>query len=164
MGVADPAYTARVALGVRLPLLACAMLTVAGCGMQVESTLEVVSDPPDATGTGEASNPSSASLSFDVALVKSNFTFACNDPLLVGLVFDALFCEQVKIDDMTASGQRLTVPTTLHTGAFDRASAICHQVAVTHLDHVTGADLGYRTIKVLDQSDDYLADCRIIPS
>ena len=138
------------------------MLTVAGCGMQVESKFEVVSDPPDATGTGEASNPSSASLSFDVALVKSNFTFECHDPLLMGAgFFDTLFCEQVKFDDMTASGQRLTVPTTLHAGAFDRAAAICSQVAVAYLDHDTGADLGYRRIEVLDQSDDYLADCLI---
>ena len=143
-------------------LLAFAMLALAGCGAQVESTFVVIAHTPDPTATDKASNPSSASPSFDVALVKSNFTFACNDPLLIGLVFDVPFCEQVKIDDMTASGQRLTVPTTLHAGAFARASAICHQVAVTHLDHVTGADLGYRDIEVLDQSDDYLADCRII--
>jgi hypothetical protein len=146
-------------------LLACAVLAVAGCGAQVESTFVVVADTPDATATGEASTPSSASPSFDVALVKSNFTFECHDPLLVdALFFDALFCEQVKIDDMTASGRLLTVRTTLHAGAFDRAAAICHQVAVAHLDHDTGADLGYRDIEVLDQSDDYLADCRFIPS
>lgn len=138
------------------------MLTVAGCGMQVASTFEVVSHPPVATGTGEASNHPSASPAFDVALVKSNFTFACHDPLLMGAgFFDALFCDQVQIDDMTASGQLLTVPTTLHAGAFDRAAAICHQVAVQHLDGA-GVDLGYRDIEVLDQSDDYLADCRII--
>jgi hypothetical protein len=135
------------------------MLTLAGCGMQVESTFEVVSHPPDATGTGEASNPSSASISFDVALVKSNFTAACEDLLVV----DELFCEQVKIDDMTASGQLLTVPTTLHAGAYDRAAAICHELAVEHLDD-TGVDLGYRSIEVLDQGAEYLADCRIIPN
>jgi hypothetical protein len=141
------------------------MLTVAGCGTQVESTFEVASRAADATGTGEASNPSSAAILFDVALVKSNFTFECGDPLLAGAsVFDAPFCEQVKFDEMTASGRRLTVPTTLHAGAFDRAAAICHQIAVEHLDHDTGADLGYRDIEVLDQSDDYLADCRFIPS
>ena len=148
---------------VKVPLLACALLTVAGCGMQVESTFEVVSRPPDATGTGEASSPSSASPSFDVALVQSNLTVACTDPRLVGL-FDAQFCEHVKFDDLTASGRLLTVPTTLHAGAFERASAICHQVAVEHLDLETGADLGYRDIEVVDQSGDYLADCRIIPS
>ena len=163
--LAYPAYHARMALRVSLPLLASAMLTVAGCGTQVESRFAVVSHPPAATATGEASNPSSGSRAFNVALVKSNYTFACEDPLLVGAgFFDALFCEQVKIDEMTASGRLLTVPTTLHAGAFDRASAICHQVAVAHLDHDTGADLGHRDIEVLDQSDDYLADCRFIPS
>ena len=143
---------------------AFAMLAAAGCGMQVESTFEVVSHPADGTVTPEASNSSSASPLFDVALVQSNFTFACTDPLLVGLVFDVPFCEQTKIDGMTASGHLLTVPTTLNAGAFDRASAICHQVAVNHLDHDTGADLGYRDIEVLDRSGEYLADCRIIPS
>ena len=148
-----------MALGVRLPLLAGAMLTVAGCGLQVESTFEVVSHSPDATGTGGATTPPSASASFDVALVQANFNAKCRDLI----EFDALFCEQVKIDDMTASGHLLTVPTTLHAGAFDRAAAICNQVAVAHLDGA-GVELGYRDIEIWDQSDDYLADCRFLPS
>jgi hypothetical protein len=159
-GWPDPAYTARMALGVRLPLLASAMLTVAGCGMQVESTFEAVSRPPDPAGTGEASLPSSASPSFDVALVQANFAARCRDLIEV----DAVFCDRVRIDDITASGRRLRVPTTLHAGAFARASDICHQVAIAYHAYDTGADLGYRDIEVLDQSDDYLSDCRFIYS
>jgi hypothetical protein len=148
-----------MAPGVRLPLLASAMLAAAGCGMQVESTFEVVSDPPDATGTGEAST-ASVSLAFDVSLVQATFSSRCaEDP--VGRFGDDLFCAQVKISELTGTGKLLTVPTKLHAGAFDRAAAICHQVAVAHNDD-TGVPLGYVGIEVLDQGDDYLADCRII--
>lgn len=136
-------------------VLAFAMLVVAGCGMQVESTFVVIAHTPDATPTG----PAHILPDFDLALAQANFTARCRDLIQV----DVLFCEQVRIDDMTASGKRLTVPTTLHAGAFDRAAAICHQVAVAHVED-TGVPLGYVDIEVLDQGSDYLADCRITSS
>jgi hypothetical protein len=150
-----------MAAGVRFPLLACAMLTVAACGLPVESTFELVSHPPAATGTGEASTPS-ASVSFDVSRVQANFSAHCaEDP--VAWFGDELFCAQVKISELTGTGKILMVPTTLHAGAFDRASSICHQVAVANYDD-TGVPLRYVGIEVLDQAGDYLADCRIVPA
>ena len=96
-----------------------------------------------------------AAAAFDLALVMSNLTDECVDPIAV----DDQFCEQVDIDGMTADGTTLIVPTTLNAGATDRASAICDQFL--HFDGETGDPLGYDTIGVLDRDGGNAAACSI---
>jgi hypothetical protein len=127
------------------------MLAVAGCGAQVESTFVVIAHTPDATATGEAHTLPD----FDVALVQSNFTAECEDPIVV----DDLFCQQVKISEMTGEGRKLIVPTGLNPPSTDRAAAVCNQVAEAHYDGDTGHDLGYTAIEVLDLDGGSAATC-----
>lgn len=73
--------------------------------------------------------PWSRAASIDSAAVKAMYTDACNQ-----LVLDALLCAQVKIEGMTAESRTLAVPTTLGPADKDRADAICHQMALAHVD------------------------------
>lgn len=93
---------------------------------------------------------------FDLAAVKANFIDECKDPAVV----DDLFCEQVKIGDMTAAGDILNVPTTLSPAARDRAEAICDAFALAHFDG-DGKPLGYAIIGILDMNGGNAAACSV---
>ena len=93
---------------------------------------------------------------FDVSAVRASFTEECKDPIVV----DGTFCVQVAINEMSAEGDILTVPTTLNAMADDRAEAICDQLAMVHFD-AEGEDLGYRIIGVLDQDGGNAASCTV---
>lgn len=138
-------------------LVAFVLLGIAGCSAPLVTSNSRQLEPivtPEATVTPGASTPA-GSFSFDLALVQSNFTAECQDPIVV----DDLFCEQVKISEMTAAGKLLTVPTTLNAAATDRAAAICDQLAIAHFDGDTSADLGYVSIEVLDRDGGTAATC-----
>lgn len=125
---------------VLMPLLAA--LVLAACGSQASP---VVTPAP----TPELP-------AFDVEAVRSNFADECRDPGVV----DDLFCEQVKITEMSGTGSVLNVPTTLNAVADDRASAICDMLALAHFD-ADGEDLGYEFIGVLDQDGGNAAACSV---
>jgi hypothetical protein len=73
---------------------------------------------------------------------------------------DELFCQQVKIDGMTADGTILNVPTRLNPAARDPAQVICQFIATLHFDSATGDDLGYQTVGILDMNGRHAAACR----
>ena len=114
-----------------------AALLLAGCGGGARPTASPRSTP-----------------AFNLSAVKANFHGECVDPVVV----DDLFCEQVKIDGMTADGDILNVATGLNAAAKDRAEAICNQVALAHFDG-QGADLGYEIIGVLEKDGGNAAAC-----
>jgi hypothetical protein len=72
----------------------------------------------------------SPAASIDLAAVKASYSDACR--LLT--VLDAVTCQQVKIEGMTAEGRVLAVPTTLGPADKDRAYAFCEQLALAHVD------------------------------
>jgi hypothetical protein len=109
-------------------------LALAGCGVQGTSAPE-----------------------FDLTLTKANFTDECANPI----VLDETFCLQVDIDDMTATGTTLIVPTGLNPAAAARAEVICGDVARVSFDAATGEALGYERIEVLDMEGDVAATCRV---
>jgi len=127
-----------------------ALVLLVGCAGGAESTtvVEEVTVPP--------ASPEAAT--FDLALVKSNFTEECASPIIV----DDLFCQQVDIDGMTAEGTTLIVPTFVNaTGMEERSAVICDQVAIAHFDGASGEPLGFDTITILDRDDDEDATCVI---
>jgi hypothetical protein len=93
---------------------------------------------------------------FDLAAVKRSFTAECKNPTIV----DALFCQQVQIEAMTAVGTILRVPTTLDRAATDRADTICDELAQAHVGG-DGKDLGYRSIGVLDKDGGNAVACTV---
>jgi hypothetical protein len=93
---------------------------------------------------------------FDVAAVRASFAAECPQPLVV----DALFCEQVEIDKLSADGDILIVPTLLAAAATNRARAICEQFATFHFD-AEANDLGYTTIGILDRDGGNAAACSV---
>ena len=99
---------------------------------------------------------STSTPSFDIAAVKANFTDECKDPIVV----DDLFCQQVKIDQMTASGIDLTVPTGLNAASTARADAICDQITTAHFDG-DGNDLGYQSVVILSKDGGEAATCLV---
>jgi hypothetical protein len=94
---------------------------------------------------------------FDITLTKANFADECANPI----VLDETFCLQVDVDDMSATGTTLVVPTGLNPAAAARAQAICSDVARVHFDAATGEALGYERIEVLDMEGDVAATCSI---
>jgi hypothetical protein len=124
----------------RITLLVVALL-LAGCSSAAQATSTETPTPPG----------------FDLETVKENFQDECKDPTVV----DANFCEQVKIAAMTAEGSILNVPTTLNAAAADRARVICDMFATAHFDGVTGDDLGYETIGILDKDGGHAAACSV---
>ena len=80
--------------------------------------------------------------SFDVSAVRAHFTAECADPVVV----DDLFCQEVRIQDMRGEGDTLHVRTTLKGDGYQRAVAICAQLARWHYD--SGNDLGYASIAI----------------
>ena len=100
--------------------------------------------------------PTREPLFVDIAAVKASFIEECKDPI----VFDELFCKQVKIAEMTAAGDILTVPTTLSEAAQGRANAICEQVARAHSDG-NAMSLAYRYIGIKDMNGGDAAACSI---
>lgn len=93
---------------------------------------------------------------FDVAAVRASFMDECTDPIVV----DELFCEQVKIGEITGESDIFTVPTTLNATADDRAATICDQIAVAHFD-ADAVDLGYKYIGIKDQDGGDAAACSV---
>ena len=132
------------AIRVRVTLAVCLLVGLAACG-------------GGSVGDSVAGQRSSSVPSFDVMLVKANFTDKCKDPIVV----DDTFCQQVTIDGMTGTGTTLTVPTGLNAASTARASAICDQIAIAHFDATTGDDLGYTTIRVLDLKGGEAAVCSV---
>jgi hypothetical protein len=130
-------YRALIALAVALALMACG-----------SSAGSVATQPP--------AEPTPEQAAFDISAVRANFTDECRDPAAV----DELFCEQVRIDEMTGEGTILTVPTTLDAAADDRAYAICDQLVIAHFDG-EGRDLGYEYVGVLDQDGGNAATCSV---
>lgn len=109
------------------------------------------------TAAAPASESAPEPPAFDVALVRSNFTDECADPIVV----DDLFCEQVEIGGMTGEGDILTVPTGLNAESRDRAQVICDMIARAHFDGVTGDPLGYEFVGIKDQQGANLAACSV---
>jgi hypothetical protein len=93
---------------------------------------------------------------FDVGAVQANFTDECKEPVVV----DELFCEQVKIPQMSADGTILIVPTTLDPAVDERGDVICDQLALAHFD-ADGKDLGYDVIGIKDMNGGNLAACTV---
>ena len=148
------------------------MVLLAACAGQEDRPTPPPIDSPDATTTTEPratpipetpepldeDTDQDEDPAFDLALVKSNFSDECVDPVIV----DDLFCTQVDIGAMTANGPFLTVPTALSaSGMDDRAAVICDQIAIAHFDGATGDPLGFETIVILDRNGGTAAECRI---
>lgn len=89
------------------------------------------------------SEPTPEPPAFDLGAVRARFVTECEAPVVV----DGLFCEQVEFHGMRGEGHSLHVPTTLRGKDYDRAVAICNQVAIAHFDG-HGRDLGYVSITV----------------
>ena len=123
--------------------LLVAVLAVAGCSPRAVEP--------------EARSPKPAS--FDLSLVKAHFINECTNP-----TFDVEYaCQQMKIEDMTADGSTLNVPTELDPSARrdGRADEVCHLPATVHYDR-SGDDLGYDSISVLGARGDNLATCTTV--
>lgn len=129
---------------VRRALLLFVALALAACGSS--------GGPP----TSDTAQVTPEAAEFDVAAVRASFIDECNDPIVV----DELFCEQVKIGEITGESDILTVPTTLNAAAGDRAAAICDQIAIAHFD-ADAVDLGYKYIGVKDQEGGDAAACSV---
>ena len=80
---------------------------------------------------------------FNVSAVQAHFAAECIAPGLV----DYSFCQEVRVQAMRGEGYTLYVPTTLNGQGYDRAIAICGQLADWHFDS-EGNDLGYVSIAV----------------
>lgn len=115
-------------------------------------------------GTAACSSPAASTddgapepAAFDLALVRSNFTDECSDPIVV----DEAFCDQVEISGMTADGDILNVPTGLNAASRDRGAALCEMLATAHFDGATGDPLGYEYVGILDMNGGNLAACTV---
>lgn len=94
-------------------------------------------------------------LLFDLAAVKARFEDECETPS----VLEGKTCEQIDIDGMFGEAPRhLNVPTTLARTEWDRAKAVCKEIARFALD---GEPLGYESIGIRARNGDLRADCRI---
>ena len=92
---------------------------------------------------------------FDLAGVKARFEFECDDPIAL----ENRTCEQIDIDGMFGESPRhLNVPTTIARTEWDRAKAICRDIAGFRLD---GEPLGYETIGIRARNGDLRANCNI---
>ncbi len=101
--------------------------------------------------------PWSRAASIDLATVKANYADACKDQTTL----DDVLCAQVKIDGMTAQDRYLIVPTTLNPADKDRAYAICHQLALAHVDADPKVPGYERSIRILGMDNGGLAACSI---
>jgi hypothetical protein len=89
----------------------------------------------------------SPAASIDLAAMKASYTDACR--LLT--VLDAVTCQQIKIEEMTAGGRTLAIPTTLGPADKDRAYAFCERLALAHVDadaKVPGYENGIRILGI----------------
>ena len=77
-------------------------IALAGCGGVISTPFETAGDEV------EESVAESAAESFDLALVKSEFTEECANSRI-----DEAFCDRVYIDGWKARGMTLVVPTSL---------------------------------------------------
>jgi hypothetical protein len=125
-------------------LIVALAMAAGGCGTSVAPTQVPI--------------PTIEAPSFDVTAVRANFVEECRHPIIV----DELFCEQVRISEMSGEGSILDVPTTLAPaeGFDDRANAICAMLATGHFDG-EGRDLGYHIIGVLDKDGGNAAACSV---
>jgi hypothetical protein len=72
----------------------------------------------------------SPAASIDLAAVKATYSDACRRLT----VLDAVTCQQLRIDEMTADGRSLAIRTTLGAADKDRAYAFCEKLALAHVD------------------------------
>lgn len=101
--------------------------------------------------------PWSRAASIDLVAVKATYTDKCKDPTKL----DAMLCAEVKIAGMTAQDRYLIVPTTLNPADKDRAYAICHQLALAHVDADPKVPGYERSIRILGMDGGGLAACSI---
>jgi len=104
----------------------------AGVACEAVEYIEVTPEPP----------------SFDLNAVQAHFASECAAPFPR---FDDSFCDEIRIQVMAGEGGTLFAPTTLNGQEFDRALAICGQVASAHFDAL-GRDLGYTFVSILKQN------------
>jgi hypothetical protein len=129
----------RTPTAIRLlgPLL---LVLLAGCAGQ--------GDPPTAPPVDTAEPTTAATpepATFDLALVKSEFTEDCADSRI-----DETFCADVCIDCWQARGMTLVVPTTLAGSDRDTARSICLVIQEERFEDPEGSGLGFDVIVVLD--------------
>ena len=104
--------------------------------------------PPPPAATSQPPSPATSSSpapSFDLALVKSEFTEECANARI-----DEAFCNRVGIDGWKARGMTLVVPTTLAGADRDTARSICLVIQHARFEDPEGSRLGFRDIAVLN--------------
>ena len=99
----------------------------------------------------------SPAASIDLAAMKTSYTEACR--LLT--VLDAVTCQQVKIEEMTADGRSLEVPTTLGPADEDRAYAFCERLALAHVEANAKVPGYEQSIRLLGMDGGGLTACSI---
>ena len=111
-----------------------------------------------ACGASSASRaPAPAPATFDIGAVRAYVHNECRDPFVV----DADFCLQVRIDQLSADGDTLVVPTTLDATAGVRAHVICQMLVIAGLDTSTGQALGFKSIGILDRDGGRASACDV---
>jgi hypothetical protein len=121
------------------PLL---MVLLAGCAGQEDPPTPPTTETPEPLSAAPAA---SAAASFDLALVKSEFTRGCANSRI-----DEAFCDRVDIDRWKASGMTLVVPTSLRGADRDTARSICFVIQDARFEDPEGSRLGFDVIVVLD--------------
>jgi hypothetical protein len=99
----------------------------------------------------------SPAASIDLPAMKAAYADACR--LLT--VLDTVTCQQVRIDEMTAEGRTLDIPTTLGPADEDRAYEFCTRLALAHVDadaKVPGYEL---YLRLLGLDNGGIASCSI---
>ena len=132
----------RTPTAIRLlgPLL---LALLAGCAGQEDPPTPPPGDTPEPT---TAATSASAAPSFDLALVKSDFTEECANSRI-----DEAFCDRIDIDRWKASGMTLVVPTSLRGADRDTARSICLVIQDARFEDPEGSRLGFDVIVVLDR-------------
>jgi hypothetical protein len=130
------------------PLL---LAVLAGCAGQEDPPTPPPADTPEPPS---AATSAPAAASFDLALVKSEFTEECAKSRI-----DEEFCEEVYIDGWKARGMTLVVPTTLAGAEEEAAKTICLVIQGARFADPEGSRLGFRDIAVLSRYGIDLATC-----
>ena len=131
----------RTPTAIRLigPLL---MVLLAGCAGQNDPRTPPIANTPKPPGTAPSA---SAAASFDLALVKSEFSEGCANSRI-----DEAFCDRISIDGWQASGMTLVVPTSLAGADRDIARSICLVIQAARFEDPGGSRFGFRDIAVLN--------------
>ena len=129
----------RTPTAIRLigPLL---MVLLAGCAGQNDPRTPPIANTPEPPSAAP-----SAAASFDLELVKSEFTQECANSRI-----DQSFCDEVSMDNWKARGMTLVVPTTLAGADRDTGRSICLVIQHARSQEPEGARLGFTDIAVLN--------------